>query len=695
MPARLADRLNAARRSRFVGRDAERQLLDTALATAELPFNLLFIFGPGGVGKTALLAEFRRVCEERGVPLASLDGRDIEPSPDTFTKLLSLALNLPSADSLVDSLARKRHVIILDTYELIAPLDNWFRESFLPSLPENTLTVIAGRNPPAEAWRSDSGWQSLMRILPLRNLAPDESRAFLAGRDIPDDQHPAVLAFTHGHPLALTLIADEFAQRPDSRRTFQPESAPDIIRALVERFVQKVPSPAHRAALEACALVRLTTEPLLAEMLGASDSHELFNWLCSLSFVELGPLGLFPHDLARDALSADLRWRNPDWYAELHKRARNYYVANIQKTSGAAQQRIMFDYVFLHRDSPVVRPFVDWQTSGSLITGSVRDADDEAIRNMVARHEGDESAQIVSHWLRRQPQGTLVFRDHEREPAGFMAMIALSQIDATDLDADPAARTVKSFLDRNAPLRPGETATLFRFWMGRDSYQAVSPAQSIVFINAVLHYLTTPGLVFTFFPCAEPDFWSPMFAYADLDRLPDADYEIDGRRYGVYGHNWRAVPPTQWLSLLAEREVGRGGESPRPPQTESIVVLSEPEFAAAAREALREFTHLSALHTNPLVQSRLVIESAGATASRAERAAALQNLLQNAVDSLKSSPRETKLYRAVHRTYLQPAETQEQAAELLDLPFSTYRRHLKSGLDRVIEILWQRELQGV
>jgi hypothetical protein len=694
MPATLADRLSAARRSRFVGRAAERKLFETALAAAEFPFNLLFIFGPGGVGKTALLAEFRGACAECGIPLAALDGRDLEPSPDSFTHRLSLALNLPATGSLADTLATGRHVILLDTYEIIAPLDNWLRETFLPALPENTLTVIAGRDPPAEAWRSDPGWQSLMRTVPLRNLAPDESRAFLAGRDIPADQHPAVLDFTHGHPLALTLIADEFAQRADPHRAFRPESAPDIIRALVERFVQKVPGPAHRAALEACALVRLTTEPLLAEMLGALDSHELYNWLRSLSFVEFGPLGLFPHDLAREALAAELRWRNPDWYAELHKRARAYYAVNIQKSSGAAQQRLMFDYVFLHRDSPVVRPFVDWQTTGGTITDSVRDLDGDAIRNMVARHEGQAAAEIAAHWLRRQPQGIKIFRDGEREVAGFMAMIALNQIDSTDLEADSAARAVKSFLDRHAPLRPDETATLFRFWMSRDSYQAVSPVQSLVFINAVLHYLTTPKLVFTFFPCAEPDFWSPMFAYADLDRLPEADYEIDSRRYGVYGHNWRATPPTQWLSLLAEREVGREGESPRPTPAESIVVLSQPEFIAAVREALRDFTHLSALHNNPLTQSRLVIDSAGAKASRAERAQALRQLIQEAVDSLKASPRNLKLHRALYQTYLQPAETQEQAAELLDLPFSTYRRHLKSGVDRVIEILWGKELQG-
>ena len=36
--------------------------------------------------------------------------------------------------------------------------------------------------------------------------------------------------------------------------------------------------------------------------------------------------------------------------------------------------------------------------------------------------------------------------------------------------------------------------------------------------------------------------------------------------------------------------------------------------------------------------------------------------------------------------------TQEQAAELLDLPFSTYRRHLKAGLDQITDYLWGREI---
>jgi hypothetical protein len=237
------------------------------------------------------------------------------------------------------------------------------------------------------------------------------------------------------------------------------------------------------------------------------------------------------------------------------------------------------------------------------------------------------------------------------------------------------ARAAVQCLSQHTPLRPGERATLFRFWMARDTYQGVSPIQSLIFVNIVRHYLTTPGLAYTFIPCVEPEIWAAGFAYGDLARLAEADFEIGGRRYGIYGRDWRASPPTAWLALMAEREISDTSEVAPAPITPPLVVLSRDEFASAVRAALHHLPHADALHDNQLLQSRVVVQHSDAHAPIPVRAVVLQALLKQTIASLQASPRMAKLYRALDYTYVHPAPTQEQAAELLDLPFSTYRRH--------------------
>ncbi len=680
----LAGRLSSARHLQFIGRSAEKSLFQSLLAEGQP--HVLFIHGPGGVGKSTLLREYAYLCQELEIPALYLDVRNVEPVPQSFLTALERALGIP--ESYLDYLTAlsTQYVLLLDTYETIAPLDDWIRENFLAHLPDNVVVVLAGRQPPSLAWRADPGWQTLIRTWFLRNFNPEESRSYLVQQQIPQNQHASILNFTHGHPLALSLVADAFAQRQDFH--FQPEETPDIVRTLLEKFVQKVPGPAHRAVLEVCALVRLTTESLLKAALGMEDPHELFDWLRGLSFIEAGRGGLFPHDLAREALVADVRWRNPDWYTELHRRIRHYYANRLNQTSQPdEQQQILFDYIYLHRASPVVRPFFEWKLGGTFLTDTLRAGDKPLLLEMVEKHEGADSAALADFWLNQYPQGFIIMRGADDTPVGFVMLLPLS-----GTNPDPAVLACWTYLHQTAPLRAGETATLFRFWMADDTYQAVSPIQSLIFVNVVRHYLTTPGLAFTFFPCADPDFWSQVFAYADLKRLPEADFKVGGREYGMYGHDWRLVPPMAWLALLGERETAAAPQMIHAPAGEHLTVLSEEDFTEAVSQALRAYTRGELLRNSPLLRSRLVIERASPNAGEMERLAVLKALLKEAAASLQQSPKLTKLYRVVYHTYLQPAETQEQAAELLDLPFSTYRRHLKSGVQHIAEVLWQMEI---
>jgi hypothetical protein len=691
MSSRLADRLSLLRRQSIVGREEERTLFRTALSAARLPFNVLHVSGPGGVGKSTLLREYERICEEATVPVVRLDSRNVEPDRDAFLHALDAAAGAPAGASAIERFADPplRRVILVDTYEILEPLDSWLREALLPQLSDEVLTVLAGRNPPAPAWRADPGWLPLIRALPLRNLSAEEGRAYLANRQVAEADHQAALAFTHGHPLALSLVADLLLQRPGT--VFRPEDAPDVIRTLLQHLVREVPTPTHRMALEAAALLKLTTEPLLAEVLGTPDAHEAFEWLRGLSFVDSGPRGLFPHDLVRDALSADLRWRNSDRFAELHDRARGYYSRKLAQTTGEEQQRALSDYVYLHRDNPGMKPFLDWGETGASLPDLASDADGPVLLEMVRRHEGEESARLAEYWLRRQPRGMLVFRGAQQEILGFLAIVGLHDATAADRDADPAVGTAVEYLERHAPLRPDELATHFRFWLVADSYQAVSSTQSLIFLRIAQHYLSTPKLAFTFFPCADPEFWAPLCGYIDLAPIPAADFRVGGRSYRVYGHDWRLRPPIAWLALLAQREMGMPPRDEAAPARELPPALGPEEFAAAVHGALRNFHHPRELRESPLLRSRQVMERAGLDATGAQRVAALRAILQEAADALRANPREQKYYDALHHAYFHPAPSQESAARLLYISFSTFRRHLKSGVQQLSETLWAGE----
>jgi hypothetical protein len=72
----------------------------------------------------------------------------------------------------------------------------------------------------------------------------------------------------------------------------------------------------------------------------------------------------------------------------------------------------------------------------------------------------------------------------------------------------------------------------------------------------------------------------------------------------------------------------------------------------------------------------------------------LRGLIVEAAGVLKSDPRADHLYRVLVRTFLRPAPTQEKAAELLDLPFSTYRRHRDRAIEAITNWLWDRDIDS-
>lgn len=153
----------------------------------------------------------------------------------------------------------------------------------------------------------------------------------------------------------------------------------------------------------------------------------------------------------------------------------------------------------------------------------------------------------------------------------------------------------------------------------------------------------------------------------------------------------RTSTPSTWWDLFAERLVSATDDPallPGPP--ERVLVLAQEDFHDAVHDALKGLARPGGLDGNPLLRSRVVAEhDDGRTPEEI-----LTDLLRQATDELAGHPRDEKLQRALVRTYLRPAPAQEAAAQVLNLPFSTFRRHLRKGVEHVADWMWERELHG-
>ncbi len=687
MGTTLGEVLASRRRRRFVGRTAELELFRAALDPGAPTGSVLYFHGPGGIGKTSLLEVFAEIAAEAGARVAALDGRELAPTPAAVLDALRAQGLVVPDDGEPITAPGARLVLLIDSYERMAPLDHWLRSRLLPRLPADAVTVLVARDAPSHAWRADPAWRDLLRVVSLRNLTAEESRRYLADCGVDPALHERLSAATHGHPLGLSLLADVVLRGGEAP---SDPLTPDVVGTLLSRFVDVVPNEAQRRALGACALARVTTEPLLRAALALSDAHELFEWLRGLSFVESGPEGLQPHDLARDALDVDLRWRDLDGYKQVFRRVRAHIYDSLKAASGVEQQRAIFDLKFLFRNLPSVLSPVDWRSWGHHYPEPAQAADRVAILELVAAFEGEDSAALVEHWLGRQPEGFFVLRRDDGGVRGFLGLLDLAAASAEDRAVDPGAEAAWEYAGQHAAPRSGERVTQTRFIVDREAYQGPSPTLNATPIVTIQRFLHMPNLAWDFLTLAAPEPWDEYFALADMPRAVGADFEVGGRRFGLFGHDFRQVSIDALMELWTERALTQDFTLPAP-QDHALLVLSQPDFADAVRQALRDLHRPELLARNPLLRARVVRDAAG---TGEPDASVLEEQLRAAVDSLRQHPRDDKLLRAVEATYVRPTRTQEAAAATLGLPFSTYRRHLTQGVERIVAWLWEREVYG-
>jgi hypothetical protein len=699
-PQTLADRLAQARRARFVGREAERARFSRMLQPgAGQP--ALLLQGPGGIGKTTLLAEFARMAEEAGRAVVFLDARHVEPLTDGFRRALCQALG--SAGRGNDELPLpwpEGLVLLVDTFEQIAPLEHWLLQEFLPALPADAVLVLAGRTPAGAAPPDDAGsagWTGRAARCVLGGFAQEEMQAYLQARSVPGHLRGEAAELSRGHPLALSLVAD--ALRAGRCQVLDaPAERQLLLRSLIERLAADMPSPLHRSAFHVLIFARSTTEAMLAEVVDAEQAGALYEWLRRLPFVEEDGDGLMPHDLVRESFESEWFARDATHVKALRHALMSHVERRVRRLGGEEHFRFTRDWLYLVRDTTIGR-LLDWPMFDAYHADVIRGGDDAAaVLALTAQLHGPASQAVARHWLARQSQGFRVTRDRHGRVCGHALVLDLTQVTGADLQADPGLRGVMALVAERNPLQPGSLAIATRFALHEGGLVLPNPTFSLTTVWHVARMLTDARLAWSVHMWPDIERAAPMFAHRMRGhwhhRTPEADFELDGQRFGVFMRDWKAEPNPAWQAGGLHAPAG-GGPAPAAGAAEGAheppppILLARDAFAAAVREALRHHTRPDKLQANPLLHT-------AALRRRQPRPdiGTLRAELADAVNALARHPGDRKFHHALRLTWLDPRASQEKVAAELGVPFNTYRYHLARGLDRVVQALWQRELQA-
>jgi hypothetical protein len=514
----------------FVGRVAELVTFRQALSGGPAAPVMLYLHGPTGIGKSALLRRFADEARATGRPVVPVDGLSIAARPEAFEAAAAEALE------------QDRALLLVDGFEQCQGLETWLRTRFLPRLPEHALIVAAGRRPLGPVWRSDPGWFSVLRMLTLGELPPQDADALLAAHGVAPALRPGVLAQVGGHPLALSL-AGELAARDDNWRP-----SGDIAAALLKTLAGELPSPAYRLALALSAHLRTTTRELLRAALPGEDENALFEWLSALPFVQSCGRGLYPHELVRGALVTGLAGAGGPGYQELHRRVLRYLVERVR--SGDEPLAVADAAQYITGVADRQRAFFTFGADGQVTEDTYRPEDRAALVTMAQQAEGADTARLVEFWLDRQPQNFAVYRSVGGAPVAFMARLGFARKRHDELAADPMLAGAWAHCGLAGPPAEGEHFSVVRFLVDPAAPRRPSPMMDLMLERCLVASLRERGLMRSYSVWSDPGYWRPLLANADYHPVAGEEHSFDGRRHALFAHDWRAAPLSRWVDNL-------------------------------------------------------------------------------------------------------------------------------------------------
>lgn len=213
-------------------------------------------------------------------------------------------------------------VLLLDTYEEIAELDDWVCQRLVPNLPGETRFVMLGRH---QLTKTNIDWIDHQRILdarPLPELSEDEAKSYLRHHGLTDATAlHAVFGVTGGYPLLLVLarvLATESGGWATIDELRHDRDRETIARGLLDRILREERAARIREVLETCSIAPWINPGIIGVLLDVppSTALQLYTELAVHSLVSRHPHGVVLHDKIRELLQVRLRYAGEIQYKD-------------------------------------------------------------------------------------------------------------------------------------------------------------------------------------------------------------------------------------------------------------------------------------------------------------------------------------------------------------------------------------------
>jgi DNA-binding winged helix-turn-helix (wHTH) protein len=540
----IGDRLREKAERRFVGRDSELAELGNALAAEAGGTQLYFVHGPGGIGKTTLLERLRSDAARAGIVCASIDASAIAATPAAMMAAIAEDLALIGTTVTVQDIgaamtASDCRLLLIDSFDATGDASGWVREKLLPALPAQVRIVLAGRNAPDTHWTAHPLWSEAMRCVQLNSLSSEEASHLLDVHAVDKAAHGAIIELSHGHPLALVLLAAEMRKYGRIPSIL----GRDAVRELIKRCVSGAPTPLHRTALEVSARARTTTVALLADVVDPLQAPILFNWLSEQCYMNVGARGLSPHDLVRDVVDENLRWRDPEGSRELDGALNRFLLGQLRH--GRHDSHTAMELQFLERNSAVMKRYFDFGALGSVSIAATVAADRDGIARLRDAGLPPAEKKVFDLWSGHAATRTFVARRPDRSVCGVTLILRLDRVDDVTAEEDPIVSAVRQSLGQSC-LGTDGVCLMSRFTIPEGDRREASAAMNALQICHLMHWATEQDLHLWIIVAHHPDHFAPLLAEMHFERMPDCDRSFGGMPVGCFVHDWKSEPWLVW-----------------------------------------------------------------------------------------------------------------------------------------------------